>query len=97
LYGTTGDCSPWPYRPRHAAPPMMVRALRRVGLALAKTHRVEVAMASSSPPARDSVLDMQVQWLEIVSREPAVYASRRPQLSLIPVPVAAQVGGRPLW
>jgi hypothetical protein len=76
---------------------MMVRALRRVGLALARADRVEVAMASSSAPARDSVLDMQVQWLEIVSREPAGYANRRPQLSLIPVPVTAQVGSRLVW
>jgi hypothetical protein len=77
----------------------MMRVLRRVGFALARTartDRVEVAMAHSEP-ARDSVLDMQVEWLEHVSREPAAVVSRRPQLSLIPVPVVSPAGVRRGW
>jgi hypothetical protein len=97
LYGETGDCPPWPYRPRHAAPPMMVRALRRAGLALSRADRGEVALAGSGTPASDAVLGIQLRWLEIVGREPAMLPARRPRLSLIPAPVAAQVGGRRAW
>lgn len=97
LYGETGDCPPWPYRPRHAAPPMMVRALRRAGLALARADRVEVSLAGSGTPTSDAVLGLQLRWLEIVGREPATLPGRRPRLSLIPSPVAAQVGGPRAW
>ena len=97
LYGETGDCPPWPYRPRHAAPPLMTRALRRAGLAMARADPVNAAMPGSSTPAMDAVLGIQLRWLEIVGREPTAIPSRKPRLSLIPAPAAAQVGGRRAW
>jgi len=47
--------------------------------------------------ARDAALGMQVRWLEIVGRETNAVAGRKPRLSMIPAPVAAQVGGRRAW
>ena len=76
---------------------MMMRALRRVGLAMARTDSVTKAAPGSSLQARDAVLGMQVRWLEIVGRETAPAAGRKPRLSMIPAPVAAQVGGRRAW
>ena len=76
---------------------MMVRVMRRAGLALARADRAEVALAGSGTPASDAILGIQLRWLEIVGREPAMLPARRPRLSLIPAPVAAQVGGRRAW
>jgi hypothetical protein len=98
LYGETGECPSGPYRPRHAAPPMTMRILRRAGLAMARNDRAAVAVtARSSVQARDAVLGMQVRWLEIVGQETGPIPGRRPRLSMIPAPVAAQVGGRRAW
>ncbi len=97
LYGETGDCPPRHYRPRHAAPPLMMRALRRAGLALNKADRATGQTRGSTTPAREAVLGMQVRWLEVVGRETTATQGRRPGLSLIPAPVAAQVGGRRAW
>jgi hypothetical protein len=76
---------------------MMMRALRRAGLALTKADRVTGAAPGGSTLARDAVLDMQVRWLEVVGRETTAIQGRKPRLSLIPAPVAAQVGGRRAW
>ena len=73
---------------------MMARLLRRAGLALVRADRVNIATQAGGMQARDAALGMQVRWLEIVGRETNATAGRRPRLSMIPAPVAAQVGGR---
>ncbi len=75
----------------------MARVLRRAGLALVRADRVNVATQAGGLQARDAALGMQVRWLEIVGRETNATAGRRPRLSVIPAPVAAQVGGRRAW
>jgi hypothetical protein len=77
---------------------MTIRMLRRAGLAMARTDRAALAVrGSNSVQARDAVLGMQVRWLEIVGQETGPTPGRRPRLSMIPAPVAAQVGGRRAW
>ncbi len=76
---------------------MMARLLRRAGLALVRADRVNIATQAGGMQARDAALGMQVRWLEIVGRETNATAGRRPRLSMIPAPVAAQVGGRRAW
>jgi hypothetical protein len=76
---------------------MMVRALRRTGLALARADRVEVALSGSGTPASDAVLRIQLRWLEIVGREPTMLPGRRSRLSLIPASVAVNVSGQRWW
>jgi len=97
LYGETGDCPAGPYRPRHAAPPLMARILHRAGLALVRADRGTIVTQGGGIQARDAALGMQVRWLEIVGRETNASAGRKPRLSMIPAPVAAQVGGRRAW
>jgi hypothetical protein len=75
----------------------MARVLRRAGLALVRADRVNIATQAGGMQARDAALGMQVRWLEIVGRETNATAGRRPRLSMIPAPVAAQVGGRRAW
>ncbi len=75
----------------------MMRALRRAGLAFTRADRQDDARSGGSAAARDAVIGMQVRWLEIVGREAAIEGRRPPRLSLIPAPVAAQVGGRRTW
>jgi hypothetical protein len=75
----------------------MARVLRRAGLALVRADRVAIATQAGGMQARDAALGMQVRWLEIVGRETNATAGRRPRLSMIPAPVAAQVGGRRAW
>jgi hypothetical protein len=75
----------------------MARVLRRAGLALVRADRVNIAPQAGGMQARDAALGMQVRWLEIVGRETSATAARRPRLSMIPAPVAAQVGGRRAW
>lgn len=76
---------------------MMARLLRRAGLALVRADRVNIATQAGGMQARDAALGMQVRWMEIVGRETNATAGRRPRLSMIPAPVAAQVGGRRAW
>src|SRR5215469_8199082 len=87
LYGDTGDCQPGPYRPRHAAPPMMTRALRRAGLALTRADRLSRAAPTNTMPTMDALLSAHLRWLEMVGRETTAVPSRRPTLSMIPAPV----------
>jgi hypothetical protein len=75
----------------------MARVLRRAGLALVRADRVNIATQAGGMQAREAALGMQVRWLEIVGRETNATAGRRPRLSMIPAPVAAQVGGRRAW
>jgi hypothetical protein len=77
---------------------MMTRALRRAGLALTRADRVNVAPPGSSTAASEVALGMHLRWPEIAGRETtAVQGRQPPRLSLIPAPVAAQVGGRRAW
>jgi len=64
---------------------------------MARADPVNLATPGSSTPAMDAVLGIQLRWLEIVGREPTAIPGRKPRLSLIPAPVAAQVGGRRAW
>jgi hypothetical protein len=91
LYGETGECPPWPYRPRHAAPPMMTRLIRKAAWALAGLDRGYAHALGASTPARDAILGMQVRWLEVVGRETTA-AGRRPklrQISALPAPAVS--------
>ena len=78
------------YRPRHAAPPMMMRLMRRASWVLARAERGYADEPSASTPGRDVILGMQVRWLEVVARETTGAAGRRPRLSQIsPIPAPA--------
>jgi hypothetical protein len=94
LYGETGECPTWHYRPRHAAPPMMMRLLRRTGWALARAERGYADEPGGSTPARDVILGMQVRWLEVVGRETTAAAVRRPRLSQISTMPAPAISHR---
>ena len=97
LYGDAGDCQPGPYRPRHAAPPMMTRVLRRAGVALSRADRVDRRASSSAVPTMDALLSAHVRWLEMVSRETTAVPGRRPTLSLIPAPVYVRGASTYVW
>ncbi|HEY2313144.1 MAG TPA: hypothetical protein VGH96_05995 [Streptosporangiaceae bacterium] len=62
-----------------------------------RTDRGALIAPGSSMPGRDAVLGMHLRWLEIVGRETTAVSAREPRLSLIPVPLAAQIGGRRAW